>query len=202
MNINDVLKEKKDLSLIDRLAFTNKNRMLMGMFGEAAPAIDPDAINLTALIELLGRSAYDPDLAAQLAPYGWAPGDELLADCHEISDLFHPHGVALYFRNARKVPALKGRPYIRDGAVFAGFRVSRKSDMRTEGYDGQLPLGLAFHDTPDLVRARLGRDPDWQSIGDDVGAYRWNVDHYVLQVTFSLIDDQVYRVTCYAPFMT
>ena len=161
-----------------------------------AAAIDPDALAL-----FLGESIYGLALTVMLDSAGWSSDGSSLADCEEIPDLIKRRGLTLYLRNAGQYKALRGQKFERDGAVLAGFRFNRTGDMNSQGHLGRLPLGIEFHHAPDQVIDCVGRPPDAQTIGEDVGSYQWRLAPYTLQVTFSLIDYQVYRVTCFARFM-
>lgn len=171
------------------------------MMGQTQAVHDPRAPDLGALLACLGRSGYDPALTKLLKPLGWDGDAGGLAGCDDVMDLLQPYGLTLYYRNARDYPALAKHKFPRDRAVFAGFRVNRRGDMGSEGYAGKLPLGIEFHHTPQQVIQQVGMPPDWQSIGDDTGAFKWKQPDCVLHVMFSLIDMQVYRVSCFAKFM-
>jgi hypothetical protein len=169
--------------------------------GLAEVEIDERAVDLEQLIACLGRSAYDEDLEALLEPMGWRSSDFDMADCDEVPALISRHGLALYYRNAAEFPALRDREIRHDGSLFAGFRVNRRGDLVSDGYAGRLPHGIQFHDAPERVIERVGRAPDWRLIDLDTGSFKWKLPHYTLHVMFSLIDYQVYRVSCFAKFL-
>lgn len=171
------------------------------MIGCAEVDHDRRAVDLTQLISHLGCSAYDESLEALLSPMGWKSSDFEMADCDEVPNLIKRHGVALYYRDSNRYSMLSGRHYKGDGAVFSGFRVNRSGDLLSRGYDGVLPFGIEFHHSPDEVKSIIGVPPDWISIGDDIGAYKWKLPQHTLHIMFSLIDYQVYRVACFAKFM-
>jgi hypothetical protein len=172
-------------------------RMLKGTQAEC----DKKAVNLAELTKCLGKSAYDSDLESLLRPMGWQSTDFSMADCDEVPNLIDRFGLTLYYRDAKHYSTLDGKTFVRDGAVFAGFRVNRLGDMGSRGFKGSLPFGIEFHHTPRQVIAIVGRDPDWTSIGPDIGALKWKLPHHTLHVMFSLIDCQIYRVSCFAKFM-
>ncbi len=171
------------------------------MLGLAASDVDADAVDLQQLISLLGVSTYDETLEGLLEPLGWQSADFDMADCDEVPNLIPRHGIALYYRNAAEYPQLQKREFIRDGSVFAGFRVNRRGDMLSDGYEGRLPFDIQFHDTPEQVIARVGRAADAQVVDLDTAALKWKLPGCILHVMYSLIDWQVYRVTCFAPFL-
>ena len=161
----------------------------------------PRAVNLTQLISCLGRSAYDEQLEALLEPMGWKSSDFEMADCDEVPNLVARYGLALYYRDAKNYPALAEQRFASDGAVFAGFRANRRGDMSSDGYDGELPFGIQYYFSPEQAIACIGRDPDWISVGDDIGSYKWKLSTHTIHVMFSLIDYQIYRVSCFAKFL-
>ena len=169
--------------------------------GLADVEIDERAVDLGQLTACLGRSTYDADLEALLEPMGWRSSDFDMADCDEVPTLIKRYGLALYYRNAAEYPALREQEFRHDGSVFAGFRVNRRGDLVSDGYAGHLPHGIQFHDSPEQVIARVGRAPDWRLIDLDTGSFKWKLPHCTLHVMFSLIDYQVYRVSCFAKFL-
>ena len=169
--------------------------------GELKYEADERAIKLNALFACLGRSAYDEELEALLRPLGWQSGDFEMADCDEVPNLIPRYGLTLYYRDAKDFPALANKHYLRDGALFAGFRVNRRGDMRSLGFEGPLPFGIQYFHNPEHAITCVGREPDWVSVGDDIGSYKWNLQTHILHVMFSLIDYQIYRISCFAPFL-
>jgi hypothetical protein len=169
--------------------------------GELKYEPDERAIKLDVLFRCLGRSAYDEELEALLKPLGWQSGDLEMADCDEVPDLIKRYGLTLYYRDGKDFPGLAGKQYFRDGALFAGFRVNRRGDMHSLGFEGALPFGIQYFHNPEHAIACVGRKPDWVSVGDDIGSYKWKLQTHILHVMFSLIDYQIYRISCFAPFL-
>ena len=80
--------------------------------------------------------------------------------------------------------------------VLAGYRVNRAGDMDSAGYRGRCPS--AWRSPPGSrtsSRASAG-DPDAHGVAEDTGYFLWNLPGFRLHVLYSLIDWQVYRVTC------
>lgn len=171
------------------------------MLGLSAPEIDELAVDLDRLTSCLGRSTYDETLDTVLDFTGWHASDFDMADCDEVMKLVPRHGLTLYYRKVADYPVLQGSDPIQGGSVFAGFRANRRGDMNSDGYAGKLPFGIEFHDTPERVVERVGRPPDWRLIDVDTGSFKWKLPSCTLHVLFSLIDYQVYRVTCFAKFL-
>jgi|GEM_PF-3037540 len=171
------------------------------MLGKKEVTYDHRAIDLQELIKCLGSSAYDVTLESLLEPMGWQSSDFAMADCDEVPNLIRRYGIALYYRPSRDFESLAKQQFLGDGTVFAGFRVNRRGDMHSEGFDGKLPCDLQFHDSPGVSIKKIGKEPDWKSIGDDIGSCKWKLPGYILHVMYSLIDCQIYRVSCFAKFM-
>lgn len=164
---------------------------------------EPDARALAheRVVACLGHSASNAELDTLLSPLGWNVGDEDMADCDEVTDLMPRTGVTLYYRDTANYKKLTGKAFAEAGPIFAGIRFNRRGDMYSEGFDGALPFGMTFHDTPEQAVQRLGRAPEWQSVEEDTGAYKWQLPDYNLHILFSLLDNQVYRVSCFAKFL-
>ena len=104
----------------------------------------------------------------------------------EVFRYLKSHGLSLYFRDGADVGT----------TVLAGYRVNRAGDMDSAGYPGPLPFGLAFSTRLEDIIPRVGRDPDAHGVAEDTGYFLWNLPGFRLHVLYSLIDWQVYRVTC------
>ena len=168
---------------------------------QQVPPLAANSLAADELAQCLGQSAYDQQLDSLLSPLGWHVGDQGMADCDEVSDLMARTGITLYYRDAQEVAQLSGKRSASTSKVFTGFRLNRKADMYSQGFEGKLPFGLEFHQTPEQIVALVGRPPDWELVSEDTGAYKWRLTHFNLHVLFSLIDYQLYRVSCFATFM-
>ncbi|MTV53265.1 hypothetical protein [Pseudoduganella buxea] len=107
-------------------------------------------------------------------------------DCpHEI-DALATHGVELYFRqsNATSTPE----------AVLSGARYIRKGLYWSSGFDGELPKGICFDDTPERVLQKVGVYPVTGKANTLSGYYVWNLPEFLLHVGFSVMEQRVNRV--------
>lgn len=153
------------------------------------------AIDIESLIKCLGLNSLDASITNALEPTGWKPSSRS-SQLHEITELIKSNGLTLYFHpsthsnQANRYPTLLG-------STFTGFRINRRGDMQSNGFDGILPFNIEFYDTPDDVLKKMGTLPDSHWIGDDIGSFKWKLPHYILHVMFSLIDYQVYRISCF-----
>lgn len=142
---------------------------------------DPDMA-----IKALGRSLLDARAAETLAPIGWSTKLFDFSNAGEITHYMPSHGVTLYVGE-------HGRP----NSTLTGIRFNRRGDMRSAGFEGRMPHGIEFQDTPVIVERRIGRRPDKITQAPDTGSYMWRMEGYDLHVMFSLIDYQVYRVSTF-----
>ena len=165
---------------------------------QAVPVYAADDLLAERLITCLGRSAFDTELDKLLSPIGWHVYSEDISDCNEVTDLMHRVGLTLYYRDASDGGGGHKESLIAGSKVFEGFRLNRAADMYSRGFEQKLPYGLEFHHTPEQVIEKIGRKPDWHSMGDDTAALKWNFEHSSLHVLLSLIDNQLYRVSCFA----
>ena len=164
--------------------------------GEPGP-VDPLAVDSMVLTQLLGVPTGAVELQQAIGAFCWDAAAFDFSDCHELPELIQPHGVAFYFarvsnENSARRDVSKGKR-----SVLSGFRLNRLGDMSSRGYRGALPFGIQFHDSPFAAEQRVGRAPDDQIINDDTGAFVWHMPNHQLRVMFSLIDFQVYRVSCH-----
>ena len=163
------------------------NRYDLEMIGAASSEASRNAPDLEKLNAAIGLAVDDVKLQAALAPLAWNQDawDEA-GRGDEVFRYLKSHGLSLYFRDGADV----GTP------VLAGYRVNRAGDMDSAGYPGPLPFGLAFSTRLEDIIPRVGRDPDAHGVAEDTGYFLWNLPGFRLHVLYSLIDWQVYRVTC------
>jgi hypothetical protein len=145
----------------------------------------PDIHTLQSLLELrwnevaMHPSLQDADFSA-LA--GAAPDDE---NPHEVDELL-TRGIELYFRRSQK----------NDESFFilSGARYIRKGLYSSAGFDGALPKGLLFSDTPETVVGKVGSYPVTGKADELTGYYVWKLPEYMLHVGFSVMEQRVNRI--------
>lgn len=167
------------------------------MFGSEVALIEPLPLDSFALIKLLGASTDDPELRQALGLLGLDATGFDSSICDELPEFIRDFGVTLYFGPAGTKRDAGSIRKVRKQTVLTGFRLNRTGDMASHGYRGSLPFGIQFHDSPFEAQERVGRPPDEQVLNDDTGAFIWNMPNHQLRVMFSLIDFQVYRVSCH-----
>ena len=152
---------------------------------EAVPA---KRTSFEPLLACLGRAAGDARVVQALAPVGFDPNDFDFDGEGELMQFQHSHGLTLYVGGHGQT-----------AATITGLRVQRLGDLRSKGWNGDLPHGIEFHHTPLELPDVVGRKPDRVSQAEDTGAFVWNYEAYLLHVMYSLIDFQVYRVSVFLP---
>jgi len=104
---------------------------------------------------------------------------------HEVDEL-KTRGVELYFRPSQKTSE--------SFYVLAGARYSHKGLFSSVGFDGEMPKGLTFDDTPEAAVKKVGAFPVTGSADELDGYYVWNLPEYLLHVAFSVMEQRVYRI--------
>lgn len=166
------------------------NRYDLEMIGAASSEASRNAPDLEKLNAAIGLAVDDAKLQAALAPLAWnQDARDEAGRGDEVFRYLKSHGLSLYFRDGADVGT----------TVLAGYCVNRAGDMDSAGYPGPLPFGLAFSTRLEDIIPRVGRDPDAHGVAEDTGYFLWNLPGFRLHVLYSLIDWQVYRVTCSGP---
>lgn len=85
--------------------------------------------------------------------------------------------------------------------VFSGVRFVRIGDLRSVGYEGEMPFGLRFWDTVAGAIGRVGREPDFREADEEDRCeyLHWNLQPFRLHVLFDNDDGLVARVALLAP---
>jgi hypothetical protein len=81
--------------------------------------------------------------------------------------------------------------------IFTGARFVRVGDLRSVGYDGELPYGIDFADGMAEVVAKVGRAADFHEAdeNDRCEFLHWNEPDFRLHVLFDQDDRCASRVT-------
>lgn len=104
---------------------------------------------------------------------------------HEVDEL-KTRGVEFYFRQSKKKDEsfyiLSGARYIRKGLFFS------------TGFDGDLPQGLQFCDTPEVAIKKVGVYPVTGNADELGGYYVWRLPEYMLHVQYSVMEQRINRI--------
>lgn len=145
----------------------------------------PDIHTLESLFEHRWEEvAQHPSLAgADFSALAHAQPDD--DSPHEVDEL-KTRGMELYFRPSKKA----GESFY----IFTGARYIQKGIYFSTGFDGELPKGLRFEDTPELVVKKVGAHPITGSADVLTGYYVWKLPEYMLHVGFSVMEQRVNRI--------
>ena len=134
----------------------------------------------------IGLAVDDAKLQAALAPLAWnQDARDEAGRGDEVFRYLKSHGLSLYFRDGADVGT----------TVLAGYRVNRAGDMDSAGYRGCALRPGVLHPARGHHPARR-QGSDAHGVAEDTGYFLWNLPGFRLHVLYSLIDWQVYRVTC------
>jgi hypothetical protein len=74
--------------------------------------------------------------------------------------------------------------------------------MQSDGFFGEMPFDLKFHDSPQSIRNKVGVVPDKHEESEDTGFFMWKLNNMILHTMYSLIDLQLYRITIFSRSMS
>ena len=141
---------------------------------------------LDALIPHFGTELSDP-VWTSLWPAADMP--ERLAEAVEDSELdfLDVYGATLSFSGEGR------KSYLRS------ITLHRNRDRDSVGWQGRLPEGLSFEDSPQDLRDKMAVAHDAGSDAPDTGFALWHRPDYTLHVLYSNIDNRLIRVRLIAP---
>ncbi|NIA00577.1 hypothetical protein [Massilia sp. CCM 8734] len=102
-------------------------------------------------------------------------------------DALETHGVELYFRVS------KNRHQAGEN-ILSGARYIRKGLSWSAGFNGHLPNGLQFDDTPEVAVRKIGSLPITGKADVLTGYFVWKLPEYLLQVGFSVMEQRINRI--------
>ncbi len=87
----------------------------------------------------------------------------------------------------------------RGTALFRSITLHRNRDMESAGWSGELPHGLDFEDSPDILFSKIPSRPAQQSDSALTGHAVWHFDAHTLHVLYSNLDNRLLRIKLIAP---
>ena len=152
-----------------------------------SPLIFP---SLQQIVEALGRDVRDP-LFTRL----WQEEDNreiqelVLEDEMNSAFLNRSYGVDLNFSDAH------------DKKQFYAITLLGNRQIDSVDWEGELPLGLDFEDSPETLFQKIKQAPDERSddMDDNTDYALWHFPDYTLFVGYSHLDNRILRVKLYAP---
>ena len=107
-------------------------------------------------------------------------------------------GLMLYFEHASKLR--KQTPNVaRSALVLGGVKFHRARDLGARQYTGELPFGLSFEDSPQMLLNKITAMPDKHDDSVTTGRALWHLPQCSLQVLYSNIDNHLFRIMLMAP---
>lgn len=148
---------------------------------------------LDGLVGMLGRPVDDVMVRRTLGTYGLGRNRRRIGSGEEV-DVRRTHGLRLRMRHAERSVAseestlrLHELEFVREGAEGS------------RGWEGDLPAGICFDDSPAAALAKVGRPPDNQEDQDFVGQAFWEQDEFSLLIVYSTMENVLLRVVVTAP---
>lgn len=142
---------------------------------ETRPTKAQPPIGFSELSQYFGRPWYDAQLQSRLYALSGSDAELGQIEKHGTYNLMREAAVRLLFHRAEPTCVLSGCDIYRD----------RVRDACS--WSGDLPYGLAFHDTPHDVAGKLRHDPEREIPGDLESIVCWSMRELHLLVTFDLI---------------
>jgi hypothetical protein len=148
---------------------------------------------------LFGLPPTSPTLRKRLLPLKLQEWFKQGGDEYEANFTFEC-GLELYFAPFKTLE-LTQEPLVvkRTDLVFAAVQFLRARDLDARQWTGELPIGLSFDDTQEMMVNKVGRAPDYQVDNRFSGTAVWHFPKYSLEVYYNNIDNHLARVNLMAP---
>lgn len=165
----------EDRQRIDRIAC----RQLAAAIPREGEVVFPE---LSALTAVFGYKISDP---AFIELWGNALDTETIQDALEDDEIdFTPS---------------YGATIALVGGMFRSITLHRNRDTESARWEGELPLGLNFDDSPETLFAKISETPIQQSDSALSGHGVWHFPDYTLHILYSNLDNRILRVKLIAP---
>ena len=151
---------------------------------------------INAIIGVLGKECDDPAFREVFAQLGL---DRYLEDVIQgrAANLRNTYGFELGFS---KHAATDQRPKDpASGRIFSYVVFYRERELESRGWQGTLPLGILFDDSPEAVMKKVGLPADEQADEQFTGYALWHLPDYSLHIYYSTMENLVLRVRIMAP---
>lgn len=133
-----------------------------------------------------GGSVVQPDWRALWLP--WLDDDVIKGSVDDGKiDLTDSFGVTLHVERDSDIPLLKA------------ISLHSNRDANAVGWQGQLPYGLDFEDSPDVLFQKISVQTVSASQGIVTGYAVWTFHDYTLHVLYSCVDNRLLRIKLIAP---
>ena len=149
--------------------------------------------SIETLIELLGLSLDNPTVEQALDPLGLQDRTDQIEETGE-ADFRNPYGLSVQFA----APDKKRKRWRQD-TLLSSMTFYQEREQGARRWPGEMPYGVTFDDSPEMVADKVGRAPDVQEDEDFSGYAVWNESSLTLHILYSTIDNRVMRSSVFAP---
>ncbi len=105
-------------------------------------------------------------------------------DTRELT-LTDEYGIELYLDNSKS-------------ATLSAIKFFAPRERESVGWSGDMPLGLTFDDSPEVLLAKVKKQPNQRSDETLTGFCLWHFETFSLHVVYSNVDNRLLRVTVMA----
>jgi hypothetical protein len=145
------------------------------------------------ILGLLSQWLDSPAVLHAFGPLGLAARHEEIKDTGE-ADFRVPYGLVLGFSEALVQQHERGK-----SRVLSHVTMYRERELDARGWPGDLPHGVKFDDSPEMVVRKVGRRPDIQMDDSFSGYALWHLDTHSFHVFYSTMENRLMRVSLFAP---
>jgi len=146
----------------------------------------PPEISLRTVVESLGEPLADPGLRAK---WDLLLSQDRITDGEETGtiDILQDAGVSI------------GLAATQSGGIIRSVSLHRNRDQESTGWQGELPFGLSFEDSPDMLFSKVGVPPEQQESSELTGHAVWHLSACTLHVLYSNVDNRLIRIKLMSP---
>lgn len=113
------------------------------------------------------------------------------------ADFTFESGFEMYFQD--NIKTNKNSRQHKYDLVFAAVKFFRARDRDARQWNGELPYGLSFNDSPPKVLEIIKTSPVIKEEGRLTGFFLWHFTTHSLHILYSTFDNQLLRITLMAP---
>lgn len=114
-----------------------------------------------------------------------------------IANFCDTHGFEFTF--SKKLPSNKFIAKHRNNYFLTELVFFRDREQGARGWEGPLPFGISFDDSPDSLIEKVNQQPDELDYDEFKGNMIWHLDIYTLHIFFSTIENLILQVRILAP---
>ena len=156
-----------------------------------------DLLNYVNWLKYFGLTAEDEKLKAATAPLDLLGKIKEDGDRREVS-FINESGVSFYFDSPRGVNKNKSAKNKKE-LVFSAIKFYRDRDQDARQYNGPLPFGVKFNDSPDIFFEKIKHSPLRKTEHALTGSALWHFDTFSMSILYSTVENFIFRVMVMAP---